>query len=326
MNSQRLQWLVSALTLCVLLSLGHVVQAIELGDKNVYTMENAIEVLRDPDGRLSIDDVRQNSESFQLATPFPALGYTRDVVWFRMPVSRNENASAKWVLKVSPSYLDHVSLWLEQDGRLVSQASIGRRDYGDAGYVLPDALQTLLTIPSGQSFLYLRVKTATTLAILPTFMSPDEFLRTGENNSFRIGFVAGVIGLVFLFNLVCWWMTGIGLYGLFAGYVSFGVLGILEGAGIISTFFWEEWQYLTSRPLSISLGFSWLFAYLFFLQLLVDKKKEWWLPPFYYLLFVGALAQVVAGVMGGMLTAMSPNGRRRWGLLSRLSRLFPPFG
>lgn len=299
MNNQRLQWLVSVFTLFALCSLGNISQAVELSDRNVYTMENAIEVLRDPDGRFSIEDVKQNSAGFQRVTPFPALGYTRDVVWFRMPVSRQLDVPAGWVFKVSPSYLDHVSLWLEQDGELLSHAEIGRRDYGNAGYVLPDALQTRLEIPAGQSFIYLRVKTATTLAILPMLMEPDEFLKTGEKNSFRIGLVVGVIGLVFVFNLVCWWITGIGLYGLFAGYVGFGVFGILEGAGIISTFFWEEWQYLTARPLSISLGFSWFFAYLFFLQLLVDRKKERWLPPLYYLLFAGALAQIVAGVIGG---------------------------
>ena len=299
MNSQRCKWLVPALVCCLFWILSSTVRAVELGPQDDYSLANAIQVLEDPDGRFTFEDVLGQPSAFQLSKPFPALGYTRDVVWFRIPLQRPDNVRSDWVLKVSPSYLDHVQLWLEQDGAVIAKRSIGRRDYGDVGYVLSDALQTLLEIPEGSSTLYLRVRTGTTLAILPALLSPEAFLIQSEKNSFRIGLVIGVMLLVFIFNLLGWWITRVGLYGLFAGYVGFGALGILEGAGIISSFFWSEWQYQTSRPLSISLGFSWLFAYMFFMPLLVNKKKDWWLLPFYYLLFAVAISQIIAGVMGG---------------------------
>ncbi|WP_281647730.1 sensor histidine kinase [Parendozoicomonas sp. Alg238-R29] len=274
-------------------------QVVELGDQFEYPAKDRIQLLRDPQSLLKIDDIRKANDYFQNIDAYPALGYTRETVWFRLPIVRKQHARSEWVLKVNPSYLDSVELWLEQDGKILINKSIGRRDYGNSGYVVPDALQTLLDIPSGTSSLYMRVETATTLAMLPVFMAPDTFLQKSEKNSFRIGLIIGAMVFVFVFNCVCWWITKVGLYGLFAGYIGFGFFGLLEGAGIISSFYWSGWQYLTARPLSISLGFSWLFAYLFFLQLFVDKKKDWWLCYLYYALFIVAIAQIVSGVVGG---------------------------
>ncbi|MTI12537.1 sensor histidine kinase [Sansalvadorimonas verongulae] len=299
MRRQRWKWLLPVWVSAAYWVFSANAQAVELGSGDVYLLENSIEVLQDPETQFTFEEILNKSTEFQLSRPFPALGYTRDVVWFRIPLKRPQSIRSDWILKISPSYLDHVDFWLEQGGTVVASESIGRRDYSEVGYILPDALQTHLDIPEGHSTLYLRVRTGTTLAILPALMAPDAFLIQSERNSFRIGLVIGAMLLVFVFNLLGWWITRVGLYGLFAGYVGFGAFSILEGAGLISSFFWSEWQLLTSRPLSISLGFSWLFAYMFFMQLLVDKKKEWWLLPLYYLLFAFAIAQIFAGVIGG---------------------------
>ena len=273
--------------------------AIDIDDVPVISMKYHIQALQDPESQFSIENVLTRSDEFTSVDVYPAQGYTRDTYWFRIPVSRALQVPEQWVLKLNPAYLDHVTVWVSHEGQLTPASKIGRLDDGGAGYILSDALQTQLMIPAGHSWIYFRIQTVTTLTMIPTLYQPDAFIRLNDKTTFKLGIVGGVMLIVFIFNMACWGLTRFGIYGLFSGYVGFGLLSILDGSGMLSGYFIPQWQLGSIRPLSIFLGFSWLFAFLFFRQMLVDKKRDWWIYRLYQLLYLTAIAEVIAGFAGG---------------------------
>ncbi|MGI9274033.1 MAG: 7TM diverse intracellular signaling domain-containing protein [Endozoicomonas sp.] len=108
--------------------------------------------------------------------------------------------------------------------------------------------------------------------MMPVLLQPGEFLRNDEVSTFKLGLFTGVMGLVFLFNLMCWLVTRKILYGLFAGYVGFGLLSVMDGSGLISSYIWSEWSSLPGRTLSVFLGFTWAFCQAFFCPVLYSQK------------------------------------------------------
>ena len=273
--------------------------AVTIENQPVLSLKNRMEALEDSTRALEIHDVIEHADEFKTVDVYPALGFTRSAYWFRIPLSRPETAPQHWVLKLNPTYLDHVTVWVEQAGQIVQEKNLGRRDYENAGYILRDPMQTALELPLGNSWLYIRVKTVTTLTIIPALMQPDTFIQRNDKTTFKVGILAGIMLIVFVFNMVCWWLTRVNMYGIFGGYVGFGLLSILEGLDMLTSYFMSEWPFENIRPLSVFLGFSWLFGFMFFRILLVDKHQDWWIYRIYQALYLCAAVAILSGLLGG---------------------------
>ncbi|MGI9274034.1 MAG: 7TMR-DISMED2 domain-containing protein [Endozoicomonas sp.] len=148
MRLRMLKDLVSAFLLWLTFSafsFGNEQPVVNIVDSSSPTFHDKIEMLRDSDGKLTISEVLSDEAAFSPVKAFPALGYTRDVGWFRFHLSRKPEAPASWVLKLAPSYLDHAFVWLVHEGQIITRKDLGRRDGPGQGYFLPDARRPLST-------------------------------------------------------------------------------------------------------------------------------------------------------------------------------------
>ena len=279
---------------------GNIPNVVNVENKPELSLADTIEMLPDPERTLTISDVLNLRTDFSPVNIYPAMGFTRQVFWFRIPLSRELSAPEKWVFKVSPTYLDHVTLWQVSGGELLpSVKKIGRRDSHSNGYILDQALQTSISIPEGLSWLYIRVQSGTTLALIPKLLQPDTFIQQGNQNSFSFGIIAGVMVIIILFNLVAWWITRISLYGLFGGYILFGLVSLLDATGTFDETFIYRSLFSGMRPLCFYIGLTWFFAFRFFQGLLLDEKKDWWLLRLYQCLYLSSGAAFISGFSGG---------------------------
>ena len=270
---------------------------VNISDSSPHSFNNKIEFLRDPEGSLTIRDIQTRDAEFVPVRAFPALGFTRDVGWFRFHLNRDLSAPASWVLKLAPSYLDHAYVWLQHNGQIIARKDIGRRDGLAHGYILPDALQTLVNLPEGQTtVLYPRPRVVRTVALRPVLLQPEELLRNNEINTFKLGLFSGGMLLVFLFNLMCWLVTREQLYGLFSGYVGFGLLAVMDGSGLIGSYIWPDWYSLPGRSLTVFICVTWIFGQSFFVRLYVPRKRY----PMVYWLQVSLISTAAVGGLSGL--------------------------
>ena len=114
--------LISFAALCCVLplenSLGGTLE-LNAGMKRVELTEY-LEILKDPSGKLSIDDVRIRGEFSPLNASTLNLGITSDACWVRSRI-RNNSDDEDWVLEVAYPPLDFIDLYVEsEDGTLIS--------------------------------------------------------------------------------------------------------------------------------------------------------------------------------------------------------------
>ena len=76
-------------------------------------LDGEIDLLRDPEGRLSIEEVAApaSQSRFKPLTRGVALGFTRDVAWLRIPLRRAANAPASWRLEAGNAVIDDFQLY-----------------------------------------------------------------------------------------------------------------------------------------------------------------------------------------------------------------------
>lgn len=83
------------------------------GSQSVIDLQPYISYLRDPAGSLQIEQVRQQAEQFRPASERRDLnfGYTHDHLWLSLDLVSTADELSDWLIEMSYSSLDRVSLY-----------------------------------------------------------------------------------------------------------------------------------------------------------------------------------------------------------------------
>jgi len=167
-----------------------------------WPIENALELLEDPDGTLSLAQIRAPPHSLRFAAPssLPVnLGYSRSAYWLRFDVENPTLEAVDWVLEVRYELLDQLALFVPgADGRLArvsGDPSTGA--YGPASRTPAFSM----TEPPGRRTLYLRVQTRTPVNIPLRAYSPRAFLRHHGQELTLLWLYFGLMFGLFAYNL-----------------------------------------------------------------------------------------------------------------------------
>ncbi|MBS1230007.1 MAG: sensor histidine kinase [Proteobacteria bacterium] len=161
------------------------------------TLGDQIALLRDPGGLLTIDDVAAPSmqNRFVAQQHGVSLGFTRDVVWLRIPLQREADAPAQWRLEAGNAVIDDYrfygpdgkggqTLILRAGDRQPFAARPCRYRYPLFPVVLPDDQRRVF---------YLRVESTSSLMFSLTLWQPEAFRLAAQSELMAIGVAFGVI-------------------------------------------------------------------------------------------------------------------------------------
>ena len=94
--------------------------AAPLGVNNAHHVLGGNEVTyrRDPQGQWTIDDVSGPvlSAQFQVSAGGTSFGYTRDVIWLRIVLAREDVAPEQWSLEVTNPFINDLQLFTPRGG------------------------------------------------------------------------------------------------------------------------------------------------------------------------------------------------------------------
>ena len=188
------------------------------GTKRVELTEY-LEILRDPSGKLSIDDVRIRGEFSPLNASTLNLGITTDACWVRSQI-RNNSDDEDWVLEVAYPPLDFIDLYVEsEEGKLIHASSGDRLPFAQR-YVSFRNANFELTLPPNQTLtLWLRVQTSSALQVPLELFREVEFAERISTESFGFGLYYGLLFMVLAFNVVLALMTRDTIYVGYIGYL-----------------------------------------------------------------------------------------------------------
>ena len=190
--------------LIVLLGLGASLAAAEprvvqrlLADEEQRTLDNQVALLRDPSGQLTIDDVAAPSlqSRFVAQQHGVAQGFTRDVVWLRIPLQRDAAAPALWRLEVANAVIDDYRFYAP-DGNggytLILRAG-DRQSFSDRPCRYRHPLFPVALPDDQQRVFYLRVESSTAIIFALRLWQPGAFRLAAQSELIAIGAAFGAI-------------------------------------------------------------------------------------------------------------------------------------
>ncbi|WP_245651180.1 sensor histidine kinase [Paramagnetospirillum marisnigri] len=210
------------LVLTVSLS-GRACAAVVLDDRvDFVDLAGRMDVLRDADGSLAIDDMARPD----IANRFTPLngdltaGYDRAAYWLRIPINEVSRASGHWLLEVGGAYLDHVGLFTPGNGRGFHAVKTGDRTPFSTRPLPHRTFVFDLALPPGESqVIYLRIQSTSTLAVTARIWSKARFAAAAAAESLALGLVAGGMLVIALISLFQYAIGRDGLYLLHFAYV-----------------------------------------------------------------------------------------------------------
>lgn len=254
-------------------------------------------VLRDPGGQLSaLDAATAHAEGrFAPVRRNPALGFTPDAAWIAVTLRRPPDSPARWRLDVQPPYLDDIQLHILREGQAIHQR---------AGDMLPLSQRANhngalfdLDLPEGDTLVLLRVRSTSTLAVIPRIWSPRAFEENLLHTRLIHGLHFGTMLAVVLFNVINGVVTRRRICFLYSAYALSSAFAWWAINGFLAQFWLPESPLLANRLLPFGIAVNVLFAGLFY-HLLLDVSAFPRIHRFYQFFFAVAAVTMVAALIG----------------------------
>ncbi|MET0284278.1 MAG: sensor histidine kinase [Polyangiales bacterium] len=280
-----------------------------------------VELLRDPEGKRSFADVRDDAAFVRHDGSALSFGFDYDALWLRFAAYNDSARATRWLLEVAEPSLDHVDLYVVH--------ADGRTEHFVGGDALPFASRAIrhvhttfaLEAPAyDQARYYLRVQSDDVLRAPLRAWSPDAYRRQHERDSLFVVLCVGALLLVAVYHLGVSWMVRQKENAWFS-LVALALLSVLMSlGGQFGQLLFDESPRLANKLPSLSLALAML-TVAFFAHSTIDELGT--LPKLTFMLWVVALSTV--GLVGFAIVTPSGLGLRVLATILLLLALSGPY-
>ena len=212
-------------------------------------------LLHDPSATLGIDEVTTSEAEagFKPMKGDLAVGYDRGAWWMRTEIRRGATAPADWLLEVLPAYLDHVTLFVEDEQGTLRAFAVGDRVAFAARAVAYRTFVFRIHLADELPHrIYLRIKSSSSISATARILSPESFALSVAHGDLAHGLAHGISIIIILFALV---QYGAGRDGFYLGFLAYAVpleLMYLAIGGFASQFLFPEFPRIADALLGIA--------------------------------------------------------------------------
>lgn len=254
-----------------------------LSDETEHPVDGHLELLIDPVGNLSLDQVlsTENQHRFTTTSGFLSRGYTLDAVWLRFSLQRQKPFPEDAVIRLWPPYLDHVDVYVQNGNDPADPASYSQHRLGDhhpvAERPIVDAdLAVPLLLPLNRPVtVYIRVRTTSSLNLYGSIHTAKDYITHGSFNVALQGGYLSITLVVFMINLILFLRLRDRLYLYFSLYILSLFVLTFPGSGIM-TLVWPSLVHLVSDYMvGMGTASTLLFFSMFGNRLFAASGKKW---------------------------------------------------
>jgi signal transduction histidine kinase len=182
---------------------------------------NQVQLLTDPQGTLSLAEVRQSAQFRNSTQLTPNLGITPHTHWVKLTV-RNESPTPDLVLELGPPTLDEVSFYAPQPGGAYTEVNMGddlpysARKYDHQNYLFD------LHVPVHQTrTFYLRLYSNENIQMPLNLGTVQSVLQANVVEDLVSGLYFGIVLVMFLYNLFLYVTIRDRVYLYYVSYILF---------------------------------------------------------------------------------------------------------
>jgi diguanylate cyclase (GGDEF)-like protein len=235
-----------------------------------------VDVLEDPAGTLTLDDVRSGpqAERFTAAgTDSVNFGYTRSTWWLRFALQGGAPAGVDLLLEVAYPSIDRLDLYVP-DAQPGAAPRYAVRVEGDS---LPWAAREVrhrnfvfrIAAPQqpGTQVYYLRAQSRSVLTVPLTLWRPEAFAEHSRNGLLVLGLFYGLVLALVMYNLMLYFAVRDRAYLYYVLYAAMFGIFLLGFDGLAFQYLWPESVWAANHgvalALSLTLTLGALFAHSF---------------------------------------------------------------
>ncbi|MEH3087855.1 MAG: sensor domain-containing diguanylate cyclase [Xylophilus ampelinus] len=296
--------------------------SLALGAQPSYDLSPSMQVLRDPGGSLTIDDVARPPHSlrFQGGSQKPGgvrnFGLSRDAIWLRMDLTAAPGGDGVWLLEAASPSLDDVRLFVRQgDGSLLAQASGDRRPFALRPFVHRNHVFPLTLAADAPVTVFLRVQSEGMLTLPVRLWRMTALWEHDQRSYAALALYFGVLAALTVYNLLLFLLQQGRLHLVYAAMAAAMGVGQAGLTGFAGQFLWPadpRWTHLSAIVgIALSAGLGCLFVHGFLRQTLRRMRLSW-MPTVLAVVFAGTAAwaattsyRAAAWSLIGLLVALS---------------------
>lgn len=249
--------------------------ALELGAQDTQVnLAAAVQVLEDPTGQLSIDDVRAPHMAVQFKSPAIAgsdlnFGYTASAYWLRLPLKRADGAQPNWLLEIAFAKFNDLDFHPPQGPSVLTgrQRPLSSRPVVHRFFAFPIELSTT------EQYFYIRATSSYALTLPLVAWQPQAFDNFQQRVLILQALYTGGLLALLLYNLLLYFSLRDKRFLLYSLYVFFFGLGIVASNGYGRLFIWTEWVAFDEIAQGALLSLAALFATQFARTFLLTQQR-----------------------------------------------------
>ncbi|MDI9246031.1 diguanylate cyclase [Marinobacter sp. CHS3-4] len=280
LNQQLLRLCQSFLVICLLFVLPALAQADgAVWKEGVERIEMAkeVEFWLEQSGPKSLEEVRQLPESAWQRNGSQSinLGYGDDVYWFRFQMTNGTPAFQSLYLEIAYPVLDHIELYMLQQGRLLEFHELGDSKPFDQRLIHHRNFLVPLTLTPGYPrTVYLRVDTTSSMQVPLVLWDRDAFFEAEQARSLFEGLYYGIVLVMILYNLFVYRAVGERSFLYYVGYIAAMPLFLASLHGVSYQYLWQDATWWNDRAIVVFLNLTLFFGVAFSLRFLTVHRSN----------------------------------------------------
>jgi len=230
-------------------------------------INSSLRIAEDASGALTLNDVLQANDAFKYPKDNPLFhfGLTKSAFWVKGKIQNNSNED-KYILYIDDPSLSLVELYvLDSKNKQVFYSRSGSQVKTKDRLLKGNVIAFPINLPKGEVYqIYLRATTKAVMTLPIKIKQVETFQEESFSTNFFLGVFYGLMGLVFIYNLLGFFVSRENLLLYFTLSVLFFTSGVGTYDGMLGTY--QSWIYemLNYAPeaflMSIGLAFSILFT------------------------------------------------------------------
>jgi signal transduction histidine kinase len=231
----------SVIFLLILMASGQA-SALEIMNRHsVVNLNRGVQVLEDPTGRLTYEDVTRGDHQLKFAPAGSTgihlnLGFSESTFWIKIPLRRAVNAPADWVVELPYQSLDHVEFFAPDK----TPVHTGGLQPLDSRPLFHRYFAFPITLDVEEKNFYFRVSSAYSISVPLLLYERDAFLQSVQFEMLiQILYYGGLIALI-IYNFMMFFAlrdNSFLLYVLFAAAIG---VAIFAGNGFARMYLWPN--------------------------------------------------------------------------------------
>jgi signal transduction histidine kinase/PAS domain-containing protein len=171
-----------------------------------YPLGLYLEILEDPQGKLTIEDVSSpeyNSQFIPSRVAVPNYGVTNNAYWVRFHVRNNASRTDRWLIELGFTNMHYADLYLPaaaRGGWIAKQSGL-LRPYNTHDVVNRHVVFELLLPPRTEQTYYMRFQNGGSMTLPLTLWQPEAFFQENGTEQLFFGFYYGALVMILIYNL-----------------------------------------------------------------------------------------------------------------------------